>query len=173
MTKERRTHKFINQRMQIRIAGEVILHAVLLVALICLLLFAPPFVTMFSNYSIDDHQAIAKELFILNASKWPLFACLAIFLGFISILFSHHIAGPIYHVGRVTQELRARNLAARVRFRKWDYLSDLEIGFNGAIERWQEDMRFVVSCLKEVKGQLPPEKAKELEALLKEYRGLE
>ncbi|MFH1018066.1 MAG: hypothetical protein V1798_07785 [Pseudomonadota bacterium] len=173
MAKERRTHKFINRNLQIRIAGEIILHSILFLALVCLLLFAPPFVTWFSNYSIDDHQAIAKELFILNASKWPLFLLLAIFLGIVSVLFSHHIAGPMYHVSRVIGELKARNLAARVRFRKWDYLSDLEAGFNESIAVWQEDVRLFSNCFKEMRGQMPPEKAKELETILKEYRGID
>jgi hypothetical protein len=187
MTKERRTQKFINRSQQIRIAAEIVLHSILFLALVCLILFAPPFVRMFSDYSLDDHQAVAKELFILNATKWPLFLGLALFIGVVSILFSHHIAGPTYHVHRVISELKDRNLAVRVRFRKWDYLSELEAGFNQAIVLWQEDIQALSNAtaglsriIRDAKAQLPPEKAKELEkqltemeTLLKAYRGTE
>ena len=81
MSSERRTRKFINSWAQLSIAMEVVLHAILLVALIALILFAPPFVEMFSEYSAADHQAIAKELLHLNAGKWPLFLFLAVFIG--------------------------------------------------------------------------------------------
>jgi hypothetical protein len=190
MTKERRTQKFINRSQQIRIAAEIVLHSLLFLALVCLILFAPPFATMFSNhslYSLEDHQGIAKDLFILNATKWPLFIGLALFIGVVSILFSHHIAGPTYHVHRVISELKDRNLAVRVRFRKWDYLSELEAGFNQAIVLWQEDIQALSNAtaglsgiIRDTKAQLPPEKAKELEkqlaemeTLLKAYRGTE
>jgi hypothetical protein len=176
MASNRRTHKFINSWAQLSIALEVILHAVLLVALIGLILFAPPFVEMFSQYSAEDHQAIARELVHLNAGKWPLFAFLAFFIGIVSILFSHHIVGPAYQLGRVLDRLKERDLDVAVKFRKWDYLSEVQDGFNQAVTCWREDIaavgrqqREALSICREMKsGSASPRQLDEMETRLVE-----
>jgi hypothetical protein len=89
MAHDKRTKKFIDRWTQILIGGQIVLHAVLLVGLLGLFLFADPFVTMFSRYTAEDHMAIAKELIALNLSKWPLFILLALFTGAVSVIFSH------------------------------------------------------------------------------------
>lgn len=137
---ERRSHKLINRWAQLRIAAEVVLHAVLLVALIALLLFSPPFVTMFSDYSAEDHVAVARELVLLNASKWPLFVGLALFVGLVSVIFSHHIVGPAYQILRASSTLGERDLSVKVEFRKWDYLNELEDVFNQMTGRFRSDL---------------------------------
>ncbi len=187
MSSERRTHKFINSWAQISIALEVVLHAILLVALIALILFAPPFVEMFSQYSAADHQAIAKELVQLNAGKWPLFVFLAIFIGVVSILFSHHIVGPAHQLNRVIGYLRDRKLDARLRFRKWDYLIDVQDGMNEVISAWSSDIQSIqesqkeaLNLAKEIKGgsagdgkaEQLEKKLQDIQKVLDSYKGL-
>lgn len=151
---ERRKRKLISNWAQLLIAVEVVLHALLLVALISLFLFAEPFMTMFSDYSADDHTAIAKELFHLNASKWPLFILLAIFTGFVSVLFSHHIVGPIQQLTHVLKDLGDRKLSAKVKFRKSDYLMEIETQLNTAISRWKEDITLLKTQINRLKESL-------------------
>src|SRR5262245_6523955 len=127
MLKNRRSHKFIDRWAQIRIAGEVVLYAVTYLALVSMILFVPPFVTMFSSYSSDDHQAIAKELFYLNYTKWPLFLGLALFVGLASILFSHRIVGPGQQLQKGLHELTEGNFSFRLKLRKWDFLKELQV----------------------------------------------
>ncbi len=186
MANERRKRKFINSWAQLSIAAEVVLHALLLLALISLLLFAPPFVTMLSDYSVEDHQAIAKDLFYLNASKWPLFVCLAIFIGFISVLFSHHLVGPAYKFQRALGELNERNLDLFVKLRKWDYFGEVENELNRHVVRLKDDMALIlqhqqkaIELCRELKSRASPEKASQLEQelaaiaqVVQSYRGL-
>ena len=168
-------------------AMEIVLHALLLVALISLILFAWPFANMLSPYSLEDHQAIAKELFLLNYSKWPLFLALAFFVGLVSILFSHHIAGPSYKFERALGELNERNLSVKITLRKWDYLKEIQNGLNSFITRYRDDLGKIhqenqrtLAMVRESRGKtLTAEKADELEnallsanKILEGYKGL-
>jgi len=176
MTTERRRKKFINSWAQLSIAAEVVLHSLLLLTLVALILFAPPFVTMFSDFSLEDHQAIAKELFFLNSAKWPLFAALALFVGLISILFSHHLVGPAFKFRRALGELSERNLVAIVKLRKWDYFQEVEEELNKHVARLKDDLEAIRShqerasqTLRDAKGQLGS-KAGEIENELEAIR---
>ena len=70
-------------------------------------------------------------------------------IGIVSILFSHHIVGPTYRLRRVLTHLKNRDLNLRVKFRKWDYFSDLEEEMNHVISAWKEDMTTVAKEQKE------------------------
>lgn len=140
MANERRKRKFINNWAQMSIAAETVVHALLFTGMIAVILFSPPFVTMFSDYSAEDHQAIARELFLLNYSKWPLFLGLAVFIGFTSVLFSHHISGAAYHLQRVLHQMNDRNLEVKVRLRRWDYLQELQEEINHLLSRLKTDL---------------------------------
>ncbi|HLG18925.1 MAG TPA: hypothetical protein VI895_03795 [Bdellovibrionota bacterium] len=174
MSNERRSRKFINSWAQVSMAAEIVLHALLLVALIALILFAWPFAGMLSPYSLEDHQAIAKELFLLNYSKWPLFVALAVFVGFVSILFTHHIVGPGYKFERALGELMERNLDVSITLRKWDYFREIQDGLNRVVTRWREDLGKVsrdqkkaLSLIRDLRGKtLTAEKGEEIEQLL-------
>ncbi len=137
---ERRKRKWISSWPQFVIALEVILHALISCGLICVFLFVDPFITMFSEYSAQDHIAIAKELFYLNAGKWPLFLGLLVFVGAISVIFSHQIVGPIYKLRHVLFDLAKGKLDLNIRFRKWDFLSELETPLNQVITQWKSDL---------------------------------
>jgi nitrogen fixation/metabolism regulation signal transduction histidine kinase len=185
MGKERRIHKFIDGGAQVRIATEIVLYAVAYVALLSVILFVPPFVNMFSNYTAEDHQAIAKELFDLNASKWPLFLLLALFIGVTSTLFSHRIVGPGYALSKGFHELLDRNLDVKIKLRQFDFLTELQDDFNKTTAQWREDLSALskenqraLSLAHELASG-KSEKAKELEkhlqsmeTLLKSYRGV-
>ncbi len=187
MSNERRRKKFINSWAQLSIAVEVVLHSLLLLSLISLLLFAPPFVTMMSHYSVADHQAVARDLWEMNISKWPLFLVLAVFVGFISVLFSHHIVGPGYKFEHILHELNERNLAQTVILRKWDYLVEVQGELNRHILQLREDLGKIRECsgnslevLADLRPKVSTEAAQQLEKqlseishILKAYRGIE
>lgn len=174
MLHDKRTKKFIDRWTQILIGGQIVLHSVLLVGLLCLFLFAEPFVTMFSRYSAEDHVAIAKELILLNSSKWPLFLFLALFTGAVSVVFSHQIVGPIFKTNLILSQLGQRRLGILARFRKSDYFRDLERQLNQVIETWKGDLSSVADLQKRAQSLVDelknrpnsPEKLKELEKIL-------
>lgn len=90
---------------------------------------------------LEDHLAIAKDLFYLNIKKWPLFIGLAIFIGVVSILFSHHIVGPAYRFRKTLENLNERNLSSGIHFRKWDYFHDIQTELNRHIRCLREDVQ--------------------------------
>lgn len=173
MAHHKRTRKFIDRTTQMLIGGQVVLHSLLLVGLLALFLFAEPFVTMFSNYSSEDHMAIAKELILLNSAKWPLFLLLLLFTGTASIIFSHQIVGPIYKVNQTLTKLSQRQLNLNVKFRKTDYFKPLEAQLNHVLERWKGDITIVKQTVEELKKNPgSQEKLAELENLINSYEGL-
>ncbi|HNV86131.1 MAG TPA: methyl-accepting chemotaxis protein [Candidatus Omnitrophota bacterium] len=58
---------------------------------------------------------------------------LLFFIGWGSIFISHKIAGPLYHFNRIFKELKAKNLTARVRLRKYDEGKKIAETFNEAV----------------------------------------
>ena len=94
MLKDQRKRKFVDLKTQALIALEVMLHALILPILIIIFLSIDPFSTMFSSHTAEEHFIAAKDLLTMNLGKWPLLILLILFVGFLSVVFSHHIAGP-------------------------------------------------------------------------------
>lgn len=151
----RRKKKFIDSKAQLLIAFEIILHSLLFLVLLSFVLFVPPFASWFSNQSISEHQAIAYSLWQMNFSKWPLFIGLAMFVGLISILFSHHlVVGPSYRIRTVIGSLIERDLTKLLKLRRNDYLKEIEQPFNEMVHRLRTDISLTIDKIKKIEAQL-------------------
>lgn len=77
-------------------------------------------------FYIPDAAKRLSDIFITTSEIliFPIVILLVIF-SIIAILFSHKIAGPIYRVKKIAEELKNGNLNINVRFRKGDEFHDL------------------------------------------------
>jgi methyl-accepting chemotaxis protein len=150
----RRRRVFIDSRAQLMIAFEVVLHSLLLPVMISFILFVPPFAGWFSRNTVEEHQGIAYLLWEMNLEKWPLFLGLAVFIGMVSILFSHHLVGPAYRFRVTLQSLTNRDLTAQVRLRKHDYLKEMEAPFNQLIGTMRADIGLTVEKMRSIEQAL-------------------
>lgn len=141
--KDQRRKKVVDSRLQLLIAVEIILHSLLLPILLAIVLFVPPFVQLLSNapgHSTEEkiiyHQQILKTLFLFNYTKWPMAIVILIFIGLVSIIFSHHIVGPLTKLRSHLKQILARDLTPKLHFREGDIdiLQDVQTQFNQVIE---------------------------------------
>lgn len=85
-------------------------------------------------FYIPDAAKRLSNIFISTSEILilPIVILLVIF-SIIAILFSHKIAGPIYRVEKIAEELKNGNLNINVRFRKGDELHHLADALNNMI----------------------------------------
>lgn len=153
-TKYRRKRVFIDSRAQLMMAVEVVLHSLLLLVMLSFILFVPPFAAWFSSFNVAEHQEIAYSLWTMNIGKWPLLIGVAVFIGLVSILFSHHLLGPAYRFRVTLQRLIERDLTARVQLRKNDYLKEMEGSFNDLIDTLRSDITLTLAKMNRIKSAL-------------------
>jgi len=140
MKDNRRRKKIIDIRTQTLIAVEIMLHALLLPVLIIILVALDPFSTLFSDLSAQTHFVTAMDLLEINSGKWPLLILLLIFIGFMSVIFSHHIAGPSLKFKKVFSEISKKDFSQKVVLRKFDYLKEMGEEFNTMMDILKKDM---------------------------------
>jgi len=112
------------------------------------------FTVGFTTFYIIWNSVIDEFMFVPEASKkmGDIFANTTAFLiipvlllagifSLMGILLSHKIAGPIYRVERVAEELAKGNLDISVRFRKGDDLKHLADSLNEMIEGMRKNVR--------------------------------
>ncbi len=90
-------------------------------------------------FYIPDAAKKLADIFISTSQILivPVLILIAIF-SIIAIFFSHKIAGPIYRVEKIAEELKNGNLNIKVRFRKGDELQHLATALNNMISGIKE-----------------------------------
>ncbi len=85
-------------------------------------------------FYVPDAAKRLSDIFISTSEILiiPIIILLIIF-SIVAILFSHKIAGPIYRVEKIAEELKNGNLNINVRFRKGDELHHLADALNNMI----------------------------------------
>ncbi|MCX8093605.1 MAG: HAMP domain-containing protein [Candidatus Goldbacteria bacterium] len=85
-------------------------------------------------FYIPDAAKKLSDIFISTSQILIIpVAILLVIFSMISILLSHKIAGPIYRVRKIAEELKKGNLNIQVRFRKDDELHNLADALNNMI----------------------------------------
>ncbi len=89
-----RTHKFIDRRQQTRFAIELTIYAVLFPLLFVVISLIHPIAKQLIGVATEDLEPLNAMLAFCLEYWWALLVALAL-TGFISILFSHRIFGPM------------------------------------------------------------------------------
>jgi methyl-accepting chemotaxis protein len=132
--KDQRRKKLVDFRLQLQIAVETVLQSLLLLISIGVIVYVPPFVEWLSNApgQIPDekilyHQEVVKNLLLFNWTKWPMFILILALIGVLSIIFSHHLIGPLVKLRSHLKQLLSKDFSRELRFRKGDIHIFLEI----------------------------------------------
>ena len=98
-------------------------------------------------FYVPDAAKKLSDIFVSTSQILiiPVLILIVVF-SIIAILFSHKIAGPIYRVEKIAEELKKGNLNINVRFRKGDELQHLAEALNNMIS----GMKHLISSDKKI-----------------------
>jgi len=129
----------VNRRFQFRYVFMVALSGLLLAVMYSWIFYS----YTQENYSIlvdlapmtDEvkaqlYQELSRIILLLGIGS---FAFILV-SSFIALVFSHRVAGPLYHFRRVFEEVRAGKTEARIRLRPNDEFQDVAESFNGMLD---------------------------------------
>ncbi len=119
-----RKQKFIDKKQQLRFAMELALYAVLFPLFFLVLSLADPIVNRLMGNDTERIQPLYSLLSFCIEHWWEFFAALAL-VGFISILFSHRIVGPILRFeNALIQKTQHPTEPVNCRVRSKDYFQE-------------------------------------------------
>ncbi len=130
----------INKSMQIRYMSMV----AVLAAIICILTGWTVYMTMWGVFSelAGDHPRLYDRFTEMNSllagRLLILIAGGAAAALVITLFISHRVAGPLYRMDKILNELASGSIPLRARFRKKDEFIELAAAVNSAIERLEE-----------------------------------
>ncbi len=148
--KNRRKRKITDMKTQTFIALEIMLHALLLPILLVIFIAIPPFSTLFSELSSDTHYLEAMKIMEINAGKWPIVILILLFIGFLSIIFSHHIAGPSLRFKKTFAAMLGKDFTQKIVLRRFDYLKEMCRDFNKTVETLSSELKSIKSANDEI-----------------------
>jgi HAMP domain-containing protein len=88
------------------------------------------FILRHANFPQDMIDDRYSELFTISISLTMLSLLTILLIATWTLFITHRAAGPVYHMNRVINEIRAGNTQARVQLRKKDEFQDLAKSFN-------------------------------------------
>jgi len=118
---DRRCWKVIDRKFQYGLAFRLLFSAILLFLAGLVLVFSPSIFLLGTTSDPETLEKSATELLVLHKRIWP--AALFCFAGvFIYCLFlSRRIAGPVYRINTVLEQLLRDERPTRITFRKNDW----------------------------------------------------
>lgn len=179
--KDQRKKGLVDLWLQLQIAAEAILLSLLLPISIGVIVYVPPFVEWLSNApgqtpdeKILYHQEVVSNLVLFNWTKWPMFLLALVFIGILSMIFSHHVIGPLVKLRSHLKQLLSKDLSRELRFRKGDIdiLMEIQNQFNqltGDFRSSLEAIREEADALRKAKQN--PDEIEERAAKIQEIIG--
>ncbi len=134
MKKYRRKKYLIDRPFQLKLLVMVIslllIHTILVLAAV----FLPTALVLYSNLPLERKNDAAKSILLFHKTIWPGIVAVIALFGYVSIFFSHKIAGPIYRIKMALREMAAGNYSNRITLRKGDELVDVAEHINALSE---------------------------------------
>ncbi len=137
-----------------------------LIIVICAVVFYAYFDRTFDNRyvgALATLEGLSREMcygIILSVLVQTLFLTLLIF--FISLLWTHKIAGPLYRLRQSFQQVSAGNLSVVTRFRNSDQMQNIPVLLNSGLEQLKGDFEQMHNEIRDIHA--------EIELLAEEYR---
>lgn len=134
----RRRKWLIDTDIQVRLGVKLAFYVGVYLALFCLVALFEPILVLLKG-GIDSVTAHEEIVTILSAILLPLL--LAVACMFVhGILILHRVAGPVYRIRRGLEALADGRLDEVMRLRQNDYLKDVAILYNDAVEKLRMDV---------------------------------
>jgi len=114
----------------------ILLGTIVIVTALIILTVYFAYWSLSNDMLIEQQTGRALSYFFSNIKMLLIFELpiILIVAGFISIVLSHRIAGPIYHVQKVARKIARGDLTTNVHLRRDDELKNLSAAFNSVID---------------------------------------
>jgi len=138
---KKRKRFVVYKKLQYKYAILTIALLVLYTVLLLTAIFAPSIaIFMSEEISIAARAEAANALLLLNRYMWPGIAAIILLFGVLSLFVTHRIAGPLYVMERMINQITSGQLTARIRMRKSDDLNEFEQSMNHMAEHLESSM---------------------------------
>lgn len=126
----KRTHFFINKKIQIKYILLTVSLLVLYTMILLAAIFAPYAMALFLDLPMSQKAEAAEMLLLLHKNIWPGIGLIIVMFGALSIFITHKLAGPVFVLERMARDITRGDLTVRTRLRKGDDLNDLAQDMN-------------------------------------------
>lgn len=135
----RRKHTFIDAPQQLKFSIDLLLHALILPLMVMVCFYVDPFASYLLKTDAEKSRAIVVAFLELCMTNWwiPLFVLMVI--GLISVLFSHKIVGPIYHLDDNLKKLMQGEKDVTFNLRQGDYFKEFSNTLTAFLEKKSQD----------------------------------
>lgn len=161
MDKPKRKRYFIDKKLQTKYIIVTILLLFIYTFLFVVILLAPYIMSLTFDSPVEEQKAAAKALLVLHNSIWPALGAVMLIMASGSLLITHRMAGPVYHIKRDLGEVSAGNLDVSIKLRDKDDLKDLAESINMVLVKMrtfaqtlQDNAETMSVCINEVEEQI-------------------
>ena len=157
----KRTHFFINKKIQIKYILLTVSLLVLYTMILLAAIFAPYAMALFLDLPMSQKAEAAEILLLLHKNIWPGIGLIIVMFGALSIFITHKLAGPVFVLERMARDITRGDLTVRTRLRKGDDLNDLAQDMNQMADNLEslllnldEEYRRLASYVSELETEL-------------------
>ncbi|MEK7851490.1 MAG: HAMP domain-containing protein [Deltaproteobacteria bacterium] len=157
----KRTHFFINKKIQIKYILLTVSLLVLYTMILLAAIFAPYAMALFLDLPMSQKAEAAEMLLLLHKNIWPGIGLIIVMFGALSIFITHKLAGPVFVLERMARDITRGDLTVRTRLRKGDDLNDLAQDMNQMADNLEslllnldEEYRRLASYVSELETEL-------------------
>jgi len=130
-------HKKVQYKYAILTVAMLVLYTMVLLAAI----FAPSIVIFISeDVPLSARAEAANAFLLLNRYMWPGIAAIILLFGAVSIFITHRVAGPLFVIERMINQIAGGNLSTRIKLRKGDDLIEFEQSINRMAEKLEASL---------------------------------
>ena len=130
-------HKKVQYKYAILTVAMLVLYTMVLLAAI----FAPSIVIFISeDVPLSARAEAANAFLLLNRYMWPGIAAIILLFGAVSIFITHRVAGPLFVIERMINQIAGGNLSTRIKLRKGDDLIEFEQSMNRMAEKLEASL---------------------------------
>lgn len=131
----RRTNYFVEKKLQLKIAGLILIFTVLMAAITALIIYFSMWDTLGAKLASVYPQGRLMEIFKrANIVLLERMLIIVPIIFIVSIFISHRIAGPIYKIKKTLDEASEGKTGLRIYLRKTDELKEVADSINKVLE---------------------------------------
>ena len=129
-----RRRQFIKVNQQIRFAVELVLFALFLPVFFVAVSMLPPFSGLLVGEDTESLRALFRRIHLFSALNWWVLVLAAALVGYVSVLFSFKVFGPLYRFESALLQKRSNpKESVQCNLRKNDYFHELSSLLEGVL----------------------------------------
>ncbi len=129
-----RRRQFIKLNQQIRFAVEVVLFSLMLPVFFMALTMLPPFSGLLFGEDTESLKVLFWRILRFSVINWWVLVLAAVLVGYVSVLFSYRVFGPLYRFETALLQKRSNpKELVQCNLRKRDYFHELSCLLEGVL----------------------------------------